>query len=93
MLEIFMILCNFKPKKSSFWPFLLEKQPKNHKIGGFGCKKSSKFEENSKMNIYSLVPHIDYPVALCSVRSGPRSVHIEGVTTHLQNIGSPTIIS
>ena len=38
------------------------------------------------MNIYSLVPHIDYPVALCSVRSGPRSVHIEGVTTHLQNI-------
>ena len=25
MLEIFMILCNFKPKKSPFRPFLLEK--------------------------------------------------------------------
>jgi len=38
MLEIFMILNNFKPKKSSFWPFLLEKLSKIHKIGDFGCK-------------------------------------------------------
>ena len=27
-------------------------------------QKSSKFEENSKINIYSLVPQIDHPVAL-----------------------------
>ena len=47
-------------------PFLLEKSSKIHKIGGFGCKKSSKFEENSKINIYSLVPQIDHSVALCS---------------------------
>ena len=38
MLEIFMILSNFKPKKSPFWPFLLEKLSKIHKIGDFGCK-------------------------------------------------------
>ena len=58
LLEIFMILTNFKPKKSPFWPFLLEKLSKNHeiKIGDFGCKKSSKFEENLKINNYSLVP-------------------------------------
>ena len=38
-----------------------------YKIGGFDCKKSSKFEENSKINIYSFVPvpQIDHPVALC----------------------------
>ena len=59
-----MILRNFKPKKMTFWPFLLEKYPKIHKIGGFGCKKSLKFEENPKINIYSLVPQIDHPVAL-----------------------------
>ena len=35
MLEIFMIL-SFK--KSPFWPFLLEKLSKIHKIGDFGCK-------------------------------------------------------
>ena len=38
MLEIFMILSNFKPKKSLFWPFLLEKLSKIHKIGDFGSK-------------------------------------------------------
>ena len=43
-----MSFSNFKPKKSPFWPFLLEKWSKIHKIGDFGCKKSSKFEENSK---------------------------------------------
>ena len=26
-------------KKSPFWPFLLEKWSKIHKIGDFGCKK------------------------------------------------------
>ena len=31
---------------------------------GFGCKKSSKFEENPIINIYSLVPQIGYLVAL-----------------------------
>ena len=50
-----MILSNFKPKVSPFCPFLLEKYSKIHKIGGFGCKKSSNFDENSKINIYSLV--------------------------------------
>ena len=55
-------------KKSAFWPFLLEKWSKIHKIDDFGCKKSSKFEENSKINIYSLVPQIDHPVALCECR-------------------------
>ena len=54
-----MILSNFKHEKSSFWPFLLEKYSKIYKIGGFGCKKSSKFDENLKINIYSLVPQID----------------------------------
>ena len=29
------------------------------------AKKLSKFEENSKIYIYSLVPQIDHPVALC----------------------------
>ena len=65
MLEFFMILSNLKPKKSPFWTFLLEKCSKIHKIVGFGCKKSLKFEENPKINIYSLVPEIDHPVALC----------------------------
>jgi len=69
MLEIFMILSNFKPKRSLFWPSLLEKLSKILKIGDFGCKKSSKFEENSKINNYSLVPQIDHPVALCSKHS------------------------
>ena len=32
LLEIFMILSNFKPKKSPFWPFILEKKVKNFKI-------------------------------------------------------------
>ena len=31
----------------------------------FGSKKSSKFEENSKINNYALVLQIDHPVALC----------------------------
>ena len=52
-------------KKLQFWPFLFEEYSKIHKIGGFGCKKSLKFEENSKINIYSLVPQIDNPVVLC----------------------------
>ena len=37
-----MILSNFKPKTSLFWPSLLEKQSKNHKIGGFGVKNLKK---------------------------------------------------
>ena len=39
------MLSNFKPEKSPIWPFLLEQWSKIHKIGGFGCKKSSKFKE------------------------------------------------
>ena len=54
-LEILMILSNFKPKKSTFWPFFIENWSKIHKIGGFGCKKSTKFEENPIINFYSLV--------------------------------------
>ena len=38
MLKNFMIFRNFKPKISPFWPFLLEKLSKIHKIGDFGCK-------------------------------------------------------
>ena len=44
-LEILMIFSNFKPKTSPFFPFLLEKWSKIHKIGDFGCKNSSKFEK------------------------------------------------
>ena len=60
---------DFKPKKSTFWPFLLEKLSKIHIIGDFGfwLQKSSKFEENSKTYNYSSVPQIDHPVALCYV--------------------------
>ena len=60
-----MIFSNFKPKKSPFFPFLLEKWTKIHKIDDFGYKKSSKFEGNSMINSFSLVPQIDHPVALC----------------------------
>ena len=52
-MEILKILSNFKPKNHHFGHF------------GFGCKKSSKFEENPIINIYSLVPQIDHPAALC----------------------------
>ena len=38
LLENFMILSNFKPNKSPFWLFLLEKLSKIHTIGDFGCK-------------------------------------------------------
>ena len=38
---------------------------KNTQNWWFGCKKSSIFEENLKINIYSLVSQIDHPVALC----------------------------
>ena len=57
----------FKPKKSPFWSFLIEKYSKIHKIGDYCGKKLSKFEENSKNNIYSLVPQIGDPVALCTL--------------------------
>ena len=45
---------------------LLEKLSKIHKICGSDYKTSSQFEENSKINISSLVPQIDHSVALCS---------------------------
>ena len=64
ILENLMILSYFKPKKSPFWPFLKENWSKIHKIGDFCCKKASKFDENSKINIHSLVPQIDHHVAL-----------------------------
>ena len=64
--EILRILSNFlkaySPIKLQFWSFLLEKYSLIHKIGGFGCKNSSKFEENSKINIYYLVPQIEHHV-------------------------------
>ena len=63
-LEILMILSYFKPKKSPFWLFLIENWSKIHKIGDYCGKKSSKSEEYSKINFYSLVPKIDHPVAL-----------------------------
>jgi len=60
-----MIFSNFKPKKSPFLPFLLEKWSKIHKIRDFGYKISSKFENNQISIFFSLVPQIDHPVALC----------------------------
>ena len=48
----------------------IRKMVRNSKIGGFGGKKSSKFEEIPIINIYSLlVPQIDHPVALCPTPS------------------------
>ena len=41
-----MIFSNFNPKKLVFWPFFKEKYSKTRKIDNFGCKKTSKFEEN-----------------------------------------------
>ena len=38
ILEILMILSNFKPKKSTVLPFFLEKLSKIHKFGDFGSK-------------------------------------------------------
>ena len=61
-----MILSNFKSKKSLFCHFFVENCQKIHIIGYFGCKTSSTFEENSKINTYSLVSHIDHFVALCA---------------------------
>ena len=52
MLEIFMILSNFKPKKSPFWPFLLEKLSKMHKIGEFGCKNLQNLKEIQEEETY-----------------------------------------
>ena len=61
-----MVLSNLKPKKITILAFFIRKKVKNSKIGGFGCKKSSNFEENSMIYTYSLVPKIDHPVALCA---------------------------
>ena len=57
-----MILINFKPKNHNVGHFF--KIAKNSQNLWFWLKKSSKFEENSMINIYSLVPQIDHPVAL-----------------------------
>ena len=38
---------------------------KNLRNWWFWLQKSSKFEENLIIDIYSLVPQIDHPVALC----------------------------
>ena len=62
-----MILSYFKPKKSQFWPFFIENWSKILKIRDFCCKKSSKFEEISKINIYFLVPQVDHLVALWEI--------------------------
>ena len=55
-----------RDQKLPFRPLLIVNCSKIPKIGGFGCKKLSKFEEISKINIYSLVPQIEHPVALCN---------------------------
>ena len=55
-LEFLMILRYFKPQKITSLAILIENWPKNHKIGGFGSKKSSNFVENSKIDIYAFVP-------------------------------------
>ena len=48
-----------------------------YKIGGFDCKKSSKFEEDSKINIHFLVPPIFHPVALwvCQLLNSIRLIY------------------
>ena len=46
-----MILSNFKPKKLPFWPFLLEKLSKIHKIGDFGFKN----HQNLKKILRSII--------------------------------------
>ena len=40
-----MILSNFKPKKSPFLPFFLEKLSKIPKIGDFGCKNNQNLKK------------------------------------------------
>ena len=65
-MEILMFLSNFQPKKITILAIFIRKIVKNSKIGGFGCRKSSKFEENSMTNTFSLVPQINHPVALCA---------------------------
>jgi len=47
-----MIFSNFKPKKSPFWPFLLEKLTKIHKIGDFGCKNHQNLKKNKIKDQY-----------------------------------------
>ena len=44
---------------------------KNSQNWWFWLQKSSKFEENSKIIIQSLVPQIDHPIALCYVVTTP----------------------
>ena len=53
-----MILTNFKPQKITILAIFIRKIVQN-------SQKSSKFEENSKINNYSLVPQIDHHIALC----------------------------
>ena len=60
-----MILSNFKPKNHHFGHFIRKIVKKSQNWWFCGCKKSSQFEENSKINIYSLALQIDHPVALC----------------------------
>ena len=72
-------------KYHHFLPFLLEKQSKLAIL--VGKRKPSKFEENSKINIYSLVPQSDHLVALCAgclqmqIMAGSYSVMNETIST------------
>ena len=60
LLEILMVLSNFKPKNHHFGHFYSKKLSKIHKIGDFGCKN----QQNSNITNYPLVPQIYHPVAL-----------------------------
>ena len=60
-LENLRILSDFL----AFFAIFFKIFPKFHKIGGFGCKKSSKFAGNLVTNIHSWMPKIDHSVALC----------------------------
>ena len=61
----------------------IRKLVKNSQNWGFWLQKSSKFDENSKFNNYSLVPQIDRPVALCkeTIHMKANMIHALGMRT------------
>ena len=60
------IFGKFKPKNHHFDHVYMKSSQKFTKLVVLVAKKLSKFEENSKIKMYSLVPQIDHPVALCT---------------------------